>query len=323
MTVRAFREERKHRWEELQALVARAGRKPESLGADGVRRLGALYRSTAADLALSRRRYPGDPLLRELELLVGRARNLVYDRPAERRSLVTFATTTYWCLVASRARFLLIAAVLLFGPGALAAGWALTDPAAAAGLVPEAFRSVTEPRPGGADLGLSPGEQAQFSSEIFTNNIRVTFLVFAAGIAFGLGSAVVLVVNGVLLGVVAGLAVESGNGRVFFELVTAHGVLELSCIVVAGAAGLRLGWSLVEPGTLTRFGALQAEAVRSVQIILGTAAWLVLAGLVEGFVTPSGFGLAAVLAVGFGLGAVYWALVALRGVRGTSPGRTT
>jgi uncharacterized membrane protein SpoIIM required for sporulation len=90
-------------------------------------------------------------------------------------------------------------------------------------------------------------------------------------------------------------------------------VLELSCIVVAGAAGLRFGWALVEPGRKTRRDALAAEARQSVQIVLGTAPWLVVAGLVEGFLTPSGLGLPVVLAVGFGLGALYWGLVVALG----------
>ena len=105
---------------------------------------------------------------------------------------------------------------------------------------------------------------------------------FAAGIAFGIGSAFLLLFNGVLLGVVGGLSIGAGNGRPFFELVTAHGVLELSCIVVAGAAGMSLGWSLLEPGRRTRLGSLRHEARNAVLLILGTAPWLVVAGLVEG-----------------------------------------
>ena len=94
-----------------------------------------------------------------------------------------------------------------------------------------------------------------------------------------------------MLGVVGGLAIGAGNGRPFFELVTAHGVLELSCIVVSGAAGLRLGWAIIDPGNRTRGEALREEARAAIEIVLGTAPWLVVAGLVEGFLTPSGTGL--------------------------------
>jgi uncharacterized membrane protein SpoIIM required for sporulation len=304
-----FLNERDEAWQELEALVRRAGRRPERLGADGVRRLGALYRGAAADLALARRSFPSDPVVRRLEALVGRARHLVYDAPGRRLSLLSFFRRDYWRLVASRPWPLLAAAALLLAPSLLAGGWALDDPGAAGGLVSVEYRSVTEPRPGGSDLGLSSSEQAAFSSEVFTNNIRVSFLAFAGGISAGLVTAGVLLFNGVLLGTVAGLAAGAGNGRVFYELVVPHGVLELSCIVVAGAAGLRLGWALVEPGRRTRGDSLREEAQRAVAIALGTAPWLVVAGFVEGFVTGSGLSLVAVTVVGFGLGVLYWALV--------------
>jgi uncharacterized membrane protein SpoIIM required for sporulation len=117
----------------------------------------------------------------------------------------------------------------------------------------------------------------------------------------------------VLLGAVAGLAWGAGNGRPFAELVVAHGVLELSCIVVAGAAGLRLGWSLIDPGRLPRSLAVRQEARRAVLIALGTAPWLIVAGLVEGFLTPSGLGLANAIGIGVTLGVVFWGLVLWRG----------
>jgi uncharacterized membrane protein SpoIIM required for sporulation len=315
MTVRAFAEERKGAWDELTALVERAGRRPERLGSPGVRRLGSLYRAAAADLAVARRLYPGEPVVTDLETIVGRARSLVYGTRTRTASLREFALTGYWRLAASHVVPIVISAACLFAPALLAGTWALRDPGSAAGLVPQAYRSVTEPRPRNGDLGLTPAENTALASEIFTNNIRVTFLAFAAGILLALGTVLVVVYNGVLLGAVGGLAIGAGNGRPFVELVTAHGVLELSCIVVAGGAGMRMGWALVEPGRATRREALAAQARRSVQIVLGTMPWLVVAGLVEGFLTPAGLGLPAVIAIGFSLGAVYWTLVVARGVR--------
>lgn len=297
-----------------------AGRRPESLGATRVRRLGGLYRATAADLALARSTFPGDPVVDRLERLVAGGRSLVYAVPTRRRALRDFVVRGYWQLVLERAVPLAIAVALLFGPAALAGGWALSDPGAAAGLVPAEYQSVTEPRPEGGDIGLAADEQAAFAATILTNNIRVSILAFAAGILVGLGTAFVLVLNGVLLGVVSGLAIGAGNGPVFFELVSAHGVLELSCIAVAGAAGLRLGWTIVEPGTRTRGASLRREAPPALALVLGTAPWLVLAGIVEGFVTGSGTGLAGALVVGFALGSIYWTLVLTLGRATSEPG---
>jgi uncharacterized membrane protein SpoIIM required for sporulation len=308
-----FIAEREPLWTELESLVGRAGAHPERLGPEGVKRLGALYRSATADLAYARRRFEGDPVVARLEDVVGRARHLVYDAATRRRSLLRFFTDDYWRVVAERPVALALAAALLLAPALLSGLWAFEDPGAAAGLVPAQLRSVTEPRPHNADLGLSADEKAVMASEIFTNNIRVTFLAFAGGIAIGLVTAAVVLFNGILLGVVGGLAIGAGNGRPFLQLVTAHGVLELSCIVVAAAAGLRMGWALIDPGRKRRTESLADEARRAVEIVLGTAPWLVLAGLVEGFVTPSGLELPVVLVIGIGLGTIYWSLVVWRG----------
>ncbi len=315
MNLDAFVRDRSEAWSRLETLVRDAGRRAESLGPDGVLELGGLYRAASADLALARRAFPGDPVVARLERVVAAGRTLVYAVPSRRGGLVGFVTHGYWRLVVERRAALVVAAALLFAPAFLAGAWALDDPGAAAGLVPGEYQSVTQPRPEGQDLGLAPDEEAAFSAAIMTNNIRVSLLAFAAGILAGLGTAAVLIINGVLLGAVAGLAVGSGNGRPFFELVSAHGVLELSCILVAGAAGLRFGWALVDPGYATRAEALRREARPALAMVLGTAPWLVVAGLVEGFVTGSGTGLTGALVVGFALGIVYWTLVAILGRR--------
>jgi uncharacterized membrane protein SpoIIM required for sporulation len=319
MNVDAFLNRRRPAWEELEALVGAAGHRPEKLGPARVLALGRGYRAAAADLAFARRSFPGDPAVAYLEGLVDRARHLVYDAPTRRGSLWRFIKRDYWRLVVERRFAILLAAVLLFGPAFLTAAWAWSDPGHAAGLVPAAYRSVTEPRPDGSNDELSSSQRAEISSQIFTNNIEVTLLAFAGGILLGLGTAVLLVTNGILLGTVAGLAIGSGNGHVFFELVVAHGVLELSCITVAGAAGLRFGWAIVDPGLRTRMASLQAEARPAIAIIFGTMPWLVVAGLTEGFITGSGDSLPVVLAVGLALGLAYWSLVLWRGVLTRSP----
>jgi len=319
MTLDHFLHDRAGAWRELETLVGRGGRRPHRLGAEGVLRLGELYRGATADLALARRRWPGDPVVQRLDELVARSRHLVYAAPSRRFSPLEFLASGYWRLVAERPVLLAVSALLLFAPASLGASWALDDPGAAGGLVPLEYRQVAEPRTEGTDLGFSPDEQAGFATEIFTNNIRVSFLAFAGGITGGVLTAAVLLFNGVLLGTVGGLAWEAGNGKYFVELVSAHGVLELSCIVVAGMAGLRLGWAIVDPGRLPRLTALRHEARRAVLIALGTAPWLVLAGLVEGFLTPTGLGLAQALAIGVTLGAVYWALVIWRGLLAEAP----
>lgn len=311
MNLDGFAAERSERWARLERLLGAAGSRPERLGPDGVRALGALYREAAADLAIARRRWPRDPVVVRLEQLVGRARTTVYASPARRASLREFVSHGYWRAVRERPKALLAALGLLVVPAVLAWVWALADPGAAIGLVPADLQAAANPPAGGR--GLSGEQAAAFSSAVLTNNIQVTLIAFGAGIAAGLGSALALVFNGALLGAVGGVAAGSGNLRGFVDLVVPHGVLELSCIVVAGASGLRLGWALVEPGPLRRGDALVAEGRRSILIVLGTAPWLVVAGIVEGFAHPDALGLGGVIALGTGLGALFWGLVLWRG----------
>ena len=187
-TLDEFVNERAPVWAELERLVDRAGNKPSQLGADGVRRLGTTYRATAADLAIARRQFPGDPLLGRLERLVNRARTAVYHSARRGGTLRDFVMRGYWRSVRERIGLVAIAVVCLFGPALLGGYWAWRDPGAASGLVPSEFQYVSEPRTRGQDWGVSVDDQAAFSSEIFTNNIRVAIVAFAGGILLGVGA---------------------------------------------------------------------------------------------------------------------------------------
>jgi uncharacterized membrane protein SpoIIM required for sporulation len=307
MNLEAFVRSGQPQWQELDTLVRQARGRPERLGAGGVRRLGELYRGAVGDLARGRRAFPDDPAVRALEQIVGRARATIYVPAAHHGGLRAYLLGGYWREVRGQAGFVLLAWVLLLGSTILATVWAHHDPAAAAGVVPGSLASGGSP-PHEA-IGLGAAQSAELSVTIFTNNIGVTFIAFAVGIVFGVLPAFVLLYNGLILGAVAGIASGAGHGSDVIVLTVPHGVLELSCIAVSAAAGMRMGWALVEPGALTRTAALAAQAQRCVLLVLGTMPWLILAGLVEGFVTPRHLPLAAALAIGLGLGALYWAAV--------------
>lgn len=311
MNLERFLSEREGRWTALDDAVRRARGRPERLGADGVRALGANYRAAVADLALARRLFPSDPVTRRLEQLVLAARQLVYLERPRTASAWQFLATGYWRAVRGRPLALGVCAGLLAAGAGLGILWGATDPGAAAGIVPGEFIDGADPPSG--DRGLGTAEAAAFSSQLFTNNIQVAALAFAAGIAFGLGTAALLLFNGLILGVVIGLSIDAGTADTVLTLIVAHGVLELSCIVVGAAAGARIGWALVDPGTRRRGEALREEAREAIKLVVGTMPWLVVAGIVEAFVSPSGAATTTVVAVGLGLGALYWTLVAWRG----------
>ncbi len=309
MKLDRFTADRRPSWDELDTLLLEARGRPHRIGAEKMRRLGSLYRGAAADLALARRRFPGESTVAALEDLVGRAHGVVYGTAVRRESALHFLTRGYWRRVRERPGLLAVAATLLFLPMIVAGLWAWDDPGAAGALLPSQSEAVGQPRTEGTDLGLSGSERAQFAASISTNNIQVTFGAVAGGIAFGLLTAGILLFNGVLIGVVAGVGIAAGNGSALVELILPHGVLELSCIVVAGAAGLRMGWALVDPGRRPRGQALATEGRAAIELVLGTALWLVVAGLTEGLLTPLGIGPWWAVGVGFALGGLYWALV--------------
>jgi uncharacterized membrane protein SpoIIM required for sporulation len=265
-----------------------------------------------ADLAQARRAYPHEAVTHRLEQLAVAGRQLVYG--SERRSFRPwrFFTRTYFGTVAERPVFLAVAAVALLVPATIVFLWALRDPVAVAGLVPDEFRSVLDPGAAGTDSGLSATQQTAFSTFLIVNNTRVAILAFVAGIFFCMGSVIILAYNGMVLGAVGGVLVASGDGAFFVELVAAHGVLELSAIVVGAAAGLRMGWALVDPGLLPRREALQLAAHAAIRMLVGSIPWIGIAGIIEAFISRRGLAALPMAVVGLTVGTAYWALVVAR-----------
>jgi uncharacterized membrane protein SpoIIM required for sporulation len=305
-----FLHENQTNWDALSSLAKKAKGRVERLQPNEVIHLSSLYRSAVADLAFARRQFPGDPFVADLERRIYPARALIYDRPRSGFSVARFYRERYWVLVRERKWILILSILLMAVPAALVFIWALRDPDRAASLLGGRFSGG---RTSWADQGYSSGEQSSIATSIFINNIRVSFFAYAAGILFGFGTAYLLVFNGALLGLVAGLATNDGHGDVAFTLIVAHGILELSVIAVTAMAGLRMGMALAKPGLEPRRVILQREAKSGVEIVVGTIPFFILAGLIEGFFTPAGFGPIWAAAVGIFFGFGYWIMVIFRG----------
>ncbi len=299
---------RQQRWDELASLTTRSRGSVSRLTGSELKTLGRRYRESSADLAIARRDYPNDPMLANLERIVVPARALIYDRPPRVFTVWQFLSRRYWQRIYERKGLLLVAVLFLMVPAIAMWIWTMKDPARAQTLYPgSTFRDSYK------DLGFSVDRQTAFSSEIFINNIRVSFLAFAAGITFCVGTVYLLINNGMMLGYVVGYSANQGNSDVVFALITGHGILELSVIAVTAMAGMRMGMALVNPGLRSRGLALRREAVAAVEIVIGTIPWFVLAGLIEGFFTPAGFGPIWAGIVGFTVGGIYWVLIIWRG----------
>lgn len=307
--------ERADAWAALVDLLGRARGRVERLPADDALRLGDLYRATAADLARARQRWPGDPIVDELDALVSRARAVVYRVPGRRASFTHWLSTGFFQRVRERPGALLVAGLLLWGPAIGMAVWAHGDPATAARVaeVSSLSSGAGETAIGDDGAGLSSLESASLGSRIFVNNIRVSFTSLAVGVAGGLPTALLLVFNGAIVGLVVGLFAAAGAGGTAVSLLAPHGFIELSLVTVAGAGGLRLGAAVIAPGLRPRAIAVVDEAKAAAELALGVALWLVPTGLVEGFVTPQVLPPALAVTVGLALAGVFWALVWWRG----------
>ena len=251
----------------------------------------------ASDLALARRDFPREQVTRYLNELAARAHPLLYRSPAGSwRRLGRFFVVEFPRLYRAASPFVL-AAFLFFAVPALA-GYlvALADPAAAEEVLPARMTSAV--REGRLWTEMQLEERPFISSLIMTNNIQVSILAFAGGMLLGTLTFYVMALNGLMLGATFGYTQTYGLADELAAFVSPHGYLELSVIFLAGGAGLKLAWAVLSPGLVSRRDALAVAAQRAVLLVLGGVPILVLAGLIESFVSPSGLPASAKYAVG-------------------------
>ena len=162
---------------------------------------------------------------------------------------------------------------------------------------------------------------SEFAAQVWTNNARIAAVCVAGGIT-GLLPAYMLLANALNLGRAAAVMADHDALGVFFALITPHGLLELTCIFVAGGAGLRLFWTLLAPGPRSRVAALAAEGRALITVAVTLTAALAVAGLIEAFVTPAQIPWAVKLVVGVLAVAVLWAYTLVLGRRAAAAGHT-
>lgn len=285
----------KRTWDEYDRALAEARERGlAEIGEARVSRFAAMYRAIAADLARART-YGGSPeLLYALERSVGAGHNLLYRAPAQGWAGVRrWVTGGFPALVRKRWRPIALAAALTFGPALVTYVVAVNDPAegrALAGPVLVQRAEAAEDREAhgkGYIRAAEEGGSSALSGEIMTNNVKVTFIAFAGGIVAGIGTVLILVFNGVMLGAGLGVFANAGATVYFLTFILPHGVIEMTAICIAGGAGLWLGSALVLPGRMTRREALVVRGREAISLIGGTACMLVVAGTIEGFISPS------------------------------------
>lgn len=263
----------------------------EALLTDGATQAGALpahYRQICAHLALAKQRRYSPELIARLNDLASRGYYAFYGAShRQQRVWMRFFAIDFPRAIASNRRYVASAALLFILP-CLAMGFAANY---TEGLVYSLFHPAEVRHfeamydPANARVGRERGagdDWMMFAHYIY-NNIGIAFRTFATGLLFGLGSVFFLVYNGLVIGGVAGHLTRTGYGLTFYPFVIGHGALELTAIVLSGAAGLRLGYSLLAPGNISRLSALRSAAGESAVIVYGASAMLVAAAAVEAF----------------------------------------
>jgi uncharacterized membrane protein SpoIIM required for sporulation len=280
--------ERAARWSELEALLARADGNVRRLAGDDVERLPAAMRELAADLVRARSRRMSASVVARLEAATARAHVLLYGARRQRiGTFVEFVLLEGPRAVRRSAASVWVATALFVVPLLVSLVGTLTvDGFAQSVLSPQLLGQMERAYAEGFS-GRTAGESSAMTGFYVKNNVGIAFRCFATGVLFGLGTVFFLIYNGVVIGGVLGWVIRSGHGENIVTFVSGHGSFELTAIVLSGAAGLRMGWALLRPGTRSRLGALQAQVPDLVPIVVTAAAMLLVAAGIEAWWSPS------------------------------------
>ena len=304
---------RKQRWREFEKLVrvlAEGKRKRRAAGNLG--ELPYRYRQVCQDLALAKHRQYGRELVQRLNQLALLGHEQLHKR---RRRVITelidFVRFGFPSIVRAEAKYIWTAHALFYVPFGLMmlAGWFFPS-ALYAVLDPESLRNAErmyDPAINPMAEGRASESDLMMFAHYIQNNIGVAFRTFAGGVLVGLGSGFFLVYNGLVIGCVFAHLTRNGLDEQLYPFVVGHGAFELTAIVFAGAAGLKVGLSILSPGRRTRTQALVQSGQVAVRIVFGATGMLLIAAFIEGFWSPS----SAPSAVKYAVGAVLWLIVTL------------
>lgn len=308
---------RRDDWNRLEDLLAQASSgRFNALTPSQVLTVAALYRRATADLARAQRDWPGQPVHRYLNGLVARGHGVVYRRGGAfgqriRAFYLETLPRTYrqsWpFVVASTALFLVPAIVAYFV--------VLANPDAAYAIAPPSVINSVHHHE--LWTHIPPEERVATGGLISVNNIWVSMLAFAFGVAFGLPVIWVMINNGIHLGGIFGFVQAYGLSGGLFDFVIAHGVMELSIVIAQGAGGLMMGWALISPGNRKRSDALVIATKRAFTLLLGLAPLLLVAGTIESNISPSDAPFALKLMIGLTTGLALYSYLLLSGQQDT------
>ena len=280
---------REEGWERLEGLLSEADKRGlRRFKAEQLQQLALLYRATTSDLAAAQSRDYSADLRAYLNRLTARAHAYVYASSARGG----------WALVAQffaqsfPAEVRRSGAMIVAVSGLFVLAWIVSYALVASrplnvyALLPAQEIPVVRNSLHDSNFAFNRTFAPAVSSFIIANNIKVAAIAFAGGMTLGIATLWIVLNNGLMIGGLGAMFAARGFGADFWATIAPHGVLELSAIQISAAAGLLLAKGVVAPGRLRRIDALKANARRAAVLMVGVTGMLVIAGIIEGFLTP-------------------------------------
>jgi uncharacterized membrane protein SpoIIM required for sporulation len=278
---------RRPHWDRLDALLAQSDASGlGQLSRAELQELALLYRQAAADLSVLRQDTTSRTYAQHVNQLLARAHHIIYSgRKANLLTLFRFLRDEYPAVFQRQIGYVAASVLVFLAFGMVGAALTMERPEFMRHFVGPEMIATMERHTMWTESVVSVAPMA--SSAIMTNNLSVSFVTFASGITFGLGTFLLLFENGMMLGVIGAACHHYDMSLALWSFVAPHGSLELPAILIAGGAGFRLGHAMLFPGALRWRESVARGGIEATQLVSGIIPLLVIAGLLEGFFSPS------------------------------------
>ncbi|NEP04179.1 MAG: stage II sporulation protein M [Okeania sp. SIO2G4] len=289
MNINRWIKRREKNWQHLDSLLRQVEKKGlKSLPAAQIREMASLYRSVSADLARAKTHQVGNILEQDLQRLTTRGYTQIYqgNQKQEWQAVWEFFHWGFPAVVQETWVYTAVATVFFLVGGLVAWWYSWQDPVFMSLIVPESLISQVRDRQE-LWMGSIVGVEPMASTNIMINNLRVSFSAVAGGISGGIYTVYLLVFNGLLIGAIGALVGQHNLAVPFWAFVFPHGALELPAIFLAGGAGLLIARAILFSGKYGRVDALKFYGFQAAQLVFGVVVLLVIAGIIEGFFSPS------------------------------------
>lgn len=298
-TLRMWLERRINRWQQFADAVKKKSDNPDQ-PFDNVTGLVRDFRALAGDLSLARSVMPGSRLTKQLEILFTQANELIYRQPNSIwRDVVNIHREQIGAIVWRMRRVIAVTVLLFIICGLVGAVMITAEPELVGLFASEQMIEHVHRGELWTDGLLNIMPSAVLSISIISNNIMVTLFAFVLGALLGLGTLYIIGLNGLMLGGIFAYTAKFDLAERLLGFIVAHGIVELSVICLAGAAGVGLGEALVRPGKCRRIEAFEREVAKAGKLLVVCIPFLIGAGIIEGYISPNDdYGLMSRLVIG-------------------------